>query len=354
MAEVATAAKIPIRNVFHLLTYAWDRPLADKLAGVTPLESWDLPDLVAGVLARATQYVLKGGLDRNYRPQREALSTLRGKVLFGESLKSMLFQRAAAFCEFDEFTSDVVQNQIVKATIAGLIRSGLVKDQANYYNLVRLAARLKPISDINLCADHFRQVQFHQNNSHYRFLISVCRLAYQLKLIGEGGSSPFQGFERDKAMWRLFQKFIFNYFKFRQSDFHVHSPELSWTLEWADQHSQDVLPIMRTDVVLTSPKRIIVVDAKYYGDTFSLHHDRPRIHSGHLYQIFGYLKSTRVASPQQAVEGLVIYPTVMDQLNAEYRIQGHRIQFRTLNLAQDWKDVEASLRSMVFSPPRIP
>ena len=50
-------------------------------------------------------------------PVSEDTTCLRARVLFGETVKRMLFQQSKAHCTFDELQHDVLHNQILRATI---------------------------------------------------------------------------------------------------------------------------------------------------------------------------------------------------------------------------------------------
>ena len=46
-------------------------------------------------------------------------------------------------------------------------------------------------------------------------------------------------------------------------------------------------------------------------------------------------------------EGLLLYPTVVNELAEECDIQGHRIMFRTINLNQEWRAIHDDLLAIV-------
>jgi len=76
--------------------------------------------------------------------------------------------------------------------------------------------------------------------------------------------------------------------------------------------------------------------------------DKPKIQSGHLYQLFAYLKNAeKLGGNFEAAEGILIYPTVHEPLTADLQIQGHRVRALTLDLRAEWSDVRESLLALI-------
>src|SRR5687767_11485680 len=111
------SSPIPIENVYYLLTYAWNRWEEGQDVDISGIESNELVDLLAHVLIAGTRRVLRRGLDRSYLDHEEVRTSLRGKVDFGVSTKRMLLPRARAYCRFDELSTDVLHNRILRTTI---------------------------------------------------------------------------------------------------------------------------------------------------------------------------------------------------------------------------------------------
>jgi 5-methylcytosine-specific restriction enzyme subunit McrC len=193
-------------------------------------------------------------------------------------------------------------------------------------------------------------VQLNANNRFYRFLIHLCELVFDCSLVHEqSGEYKFRDFLRaDKPMARLYEKFVFNFFKREQTAFKVSSDRIYWKAESASDASLAYLPSMLTDISLRSELRTIIVDAKYYGNTLQTYFGRETIHSGNLYQIYAYLKNLEVQGGNDAhAEGVLLYPVTADTHNHRYDIDGHSVRVVTLNLASSWQDIERQLFELV-------
>lgn len=121
------------------------------------------------------------------------------------------------------------------------------------------------------------------------FLIS-CRFLYESLLINEdNGVSQFADFERDpKAMARLFEEFVRNFYKKEMPEYKVYRENIYWD---AEGENTNYLPIMQTDISLESSDRKIIMDTKFYQDTLTKNFGSRKLISGNLYQLFSYLSN---------------------------------------------------------------
>ena len=343
-----TQVEIPIQNIYYLLSYAWNKLEESNVVPVKDIDCRSAVDLFAKVLSNGMRYIMRRGLDRGYIPHEEQTSRLRGQVDFSATLKTTFFRDPSLFCEYDEFSYDVLHNQIVRTTIARLIQIADM-DKAVREELRLIEQRLRQVSLIPLAKKHFSLVQLHGNNYFYDFLLKVCELVYDNLMVSEeDGSSKFRDFLRDDdAMGRLFEGFVRNFFRREQSEFEVGCEIINWQAKLLGDTPAGLLPTMKTDVSLTSPKRKIIIDTKYYAQALQVHYQKESIHSGNLYQLHAYL--TNISSDegeQSKCEGILLYPTVEKELDLRYEIKGHKVSIRTINLNQDWKDIHQSLLKM--------
>lgn len=350
MDDDASPIVIPIENIYYLLCYAWNRLEESELVDAGSLESNSLVELLAKVLGSGTRHLLRRGLDRGYVEHEEATCSLRGRIDFQTSVKRNLFQNAQAWCVFDELTYDVPHNRILKATLRRLAFSTPLKTEIRN-EMLGLFRRIEPVSDITLRSDSFRRVQLHRNNSFYGFLLNVCRILHDELLPEEGGDGgPFRDFTRDeKKMPKLFEEFVRQFYRREQSRYKVSAKSLAWQLISGQDDSLDLLPQLNTDVTLSSSERTQVIDTKFYREALIQHHGKKMYHPGHVNQIFAYVTNVKVLEekePEQ-VEGMLLYPTVEEELNHEIEMHGHRIRISTVNLAQPWQEIHARLLTLL-------
>jgi 5-methylcytosine-specific restriction enzyme subunit McrC len=77
----------------------------------------DSINLFSRVLLNGCNHLFKRGRDRNYIEVTEDYRGVKGKIEFHESLNKNLFKLGRSICTFDQFDFDILQNQLLKATL---------------------------------------------------------------------------------------------------------------------------------------------------------------------------------------------------------------------------------------------
>lgn len=335
--------QIPILNIYYLLSYAWDKlDEADRIsAGTSDYDQ--IVDLFARLLINGCNKLLKQGLERDYILKSEIYNGIKGKIDFSASLNRGLFRQGKAVCEFDEFAANVIVNQILRATLRILTKvdkldAGLRSEARDVYR------RFQDVSDVELAPSVFLKVRIHRNNAFYDLLIQICRMIFDATTLAEDrGHYIFKDFVRDeRAMARVFEGFVKNFYKRETPEFRVSSPKIRWDAIALDNSSVEYLPEMKTDICLESDKKKIIIDTKFYQDTVSTNYGVDRFHSNNLYQIYSYLRnleSDASSSLNPDAFGLLLYPTVDIEYDQSYLIGGHKIRVATVDLRKEWREI---------------
>ena len=217
---------VPILNIYFMLCYAWGRAQdRDPVRLATIGKLTTVHDLLAKVLASGTNQLLRRGIERGYVERREDLAGIRGKVAISETAMRTLRARGRAACDFEELSADFLPNRILRSTLRLLLQPRF-KLEPNNRNEVRSAdLRLDGITPIRLDRNAFGQVSLGGNRRLYRFLLSICRLAYDSAVVGEdSGDASFYDFRRDQTtMWRLFEEFVTGFYQREQSHVSIES-----------------------------------------------------------------------------------------------------------------------------------
>ena len=106
---------IPIKNIFYLLIYAWDRYQEGKSINLEIEESPDLPNLLSNLLFKLMCRVIKKGLDKDYFEENEISSFVKGKILFNEVFKKNLIKQGKLSVQIDNLGHDTLINRYIKA-----------------------------------------------------------------------------------------------------------------------------------------------------------------------------------------------------------------------------------------------
>lgn len=340
---------IPIQNIYYLLCYAWNKLEERDTVSVQALEENKVINLLSRVLIAGMNHLFKRGLDRGYCLYEEESKRVKGKIDFSTTIKKNMLCKSQVHCHYDELSYNVLHNQILKTTIGQLININDI-DHSLRHELVSTYKKLNDISEIRLTNKVFSDVQLNQSNFFYDFLLKICELILDNLLISEDeGGSKFTDFiQNERQMAYLFETFVRNFYKKEQQYFKVKRESVPWLATPLDKTSADYLPKMQTDISLTSSDRHIVIDTKFYKESLQYHHGKPTIHSGHLYQINSYLNNLdKPVGDKVNYEGILLYPTVKEELDLVYDFQGKKITVTTINLNQDWKGIHGDLLNLI-------
>jgi len=332
---------IPIKNIYYLLSYAWNKLEESKLVDVSAEDESDLLNLLGRVLLNGIKTLLKRGIDKQYLTKNEIYQGIKGKVNITDSLRKNLFPKGLSICEFDELSANILPNQILKTTLQNLTQIPSLSPTLKQ-EIRTIIYRLHDVDEIVLTDTIFHQVQINRNNLFYAFLLNISELTYKNLLINEEtGNFQFKDFLRDeRQMARLFEEFIRNFYKIEVPEATVFREDLHWKMAG---ETHQFLPKMQTDISIKINDRKLIIDAKYYKETLQKYYDSEKIHSQHLYQLFAYVKNQE----NELAEGILIYPTVQKSLSLAYTHEGHTIRIETLNLNQDWRAVKADLLRII-------
>ena len=342
---------IPVRNIYYLLCYAWDHVREGETVDVGSEEFSGMVDLFAKVLNEGVSRLISRGLDRDYLAVSEDIRGLKGKLDLATTVKRNLLLTGKTHCAFDELSYDVPQNQILKATLRQLgFVTGLDPEQRRRAG--RLYRKLDAVSDVPLRPRLFRTVRIHRNNQFYSFLLHLCRIIHDNLLVNqEEGTAEFYDFREDEQkMGRLFEQFVRRFCE-RETNYAVDAPEMEWFRAVGIETDLRHLPRMRTDVVLRSPERTIIVDTKFYKEPLSTWHGGKRVNSAHLYQIFAYAmnwaEQRQPSEPEP--EGWLLYAAVDGEFDYRFELMGRPIRVCSVDLAQEWKAIEGQLKELVVA-----
>jgi 5-methylcytosine-specific restriction enzyme subunit McrC len=350
---------IPIRNLWHMLLYAWNE--ISVLNHLTIGDVEDAPSLdalLATVLMKSVQQRMRIGLGRGYVPAAERLRAVRGRVDFAQSLKQQTFDHGEAQCDFQEYSVNEPRNQIVRSTLMRLVQVGEFgpdqeRAQALRHRLRWLVRNWNAVDSIALDLESIRRQTLSQNDNDYRLMLSICELFLMRQMPFEThGTHPLPTIDRDTLLLhRIYEKFVANFYRIHLKGWDVSAQK---RLDWHAQEANEHLPSMTPDLVLQehSSGRIIILDTKFTKESLVENQwGKPIYDSSHLYQLYAYLRSQeQVSARHRSAVGILLYPAVQNQTSERVQLQEHVIRIERLDLASAWNEVEAQLLRIVEVP----
>jgi 5-methylcytosine-specific restriction enzyme subunit McrC len=344
---------IPIRNIYFLLSYAWNKLEEAEKMEINIDDYEDSLNLLARVLVTGSNHLLKKGLDKVYITVTEEYPGVKGKINFKESLNKQLFKQGKAICTFDVFSSNVLHNQILKSILKRLTKFTeldlkLKKEVWDCYYCFH------EVEELEVQFHDFKKVRIHRNNFSYDFLLRVSRLIMENSVLNENdGSYQFRDFTRnEKAMSHLFEEFVRNFYSKKQNRYKVRREDIKWRAEALFGGDLSLLPKMQTDITLEANNHKLIIDTKYYKNTLSVQYNTEKFHSNNLYQIYSYLLNLEKddRNPNNVTcDGMLLYPTVQREIDNSFQMGTHKIRVATVDLSQEWPLIIDRLLNLIPS-----
>ena len=320
----------------------------------------ELPNLVAELLTHAVERRMRRNLSYGYQHRQDDLNRVRGRIDLLRTERRQLLQRGRVACSFEDLTVDTPRNRFVKSALNLLNRIVSKDDLA--HRCRNLAASMERAGVTGDPTSNERRrprtplSRLGQLGANDREMLAAAHLAFDLKLpTEEVGASLLPTPDREHEIWRLYERAVGGFYravlshqgwKVRQGLWY------DWQVQAKSEGIDAVLPKMQTDIVLERSLRNdpyasqrIVIDTKFTSILDPGHHRNQTLHSGHIYQMYAYLRSQECEADPASLDssGVLLHPAVDEYVDEYALIQKHKIRFATVNLAADSRTIRQQL-----------
>jgi 5-methylcytosine-specific restriction enzyme subunit McrC len=348
---------IPIQNLFYMLCYAWNVLSIKDSINVSSEKIKDTHNLLGRLFSYSVGKLIRQGFHRSYVITEDELSTLKGKILLANTINQSSLVKKKLYCEFDDFTSNNLFNQIIKYTLCRLIKNPAI-DISIKNDVKKQIIYFANIDEAIPNPNNLQKLKFNKNNFIYRLLISIAIMLYNNTLVNENeGRVAFNDFYREEQMQKVYELFLLNFYTLHldKENYHVHAPKINWNIDtdafdyWQNSFEIETkITDRRADIVIENKKEKIqfIIDAKYYKEALISSYQNETIktyRTGHINQVRGYILDSSFEGTKC---GALVYPTVCnDELERGklLPISGAHIIMKTINLNQDWQKIEEDL-----------
>lgn len=348
---------IPIRNLWHMLLYAWNEiPLKNHPVMADVERAPTLDALLASILMKLMQGRLRIGLGGNYVNEEQTRPAIRGRIDFAESLKQRAFERGEAVCEFQPYSANAPRNQIIRTTLSRLVQMGQFGPDGNQANILRhglrrLVRNLDGIDLIEITPDLIHRQQLSRNDSDYRLMLAICALILQRQMPTESaGRESLPRIDRGALiLHKVYERFVANFYLIHLDGWMVTAQK---RLEWPEKTvANQYLPSMVPDLVLQekSSSQLVILDTKFTARSLIENQWGKEIFdSSHLYQLYAYLKSQEhLSEAHRRALGILLYPAIHGTFSERIELQDHVIRIECIDLTTSWQDIETQLLHLI-------
>lgn len=318
--RITVHPKAAVHSLPELLALAYRTLAPPPRAGTTTVDSATPTDWLLVQLAGEIHELLGRGLRRGYVEQRERLPFARGRT------RPILnpAQLPLLDCEYTDFIADTPENQLLRGVLE-LLAPG-VQNRAVRRQYDDALSYLGDVGLIRPSLRHFDRVRLNRLNQHYQPSLRLARLALEgAGVVDSAGSITAPAYF--VLMWQIWENAAAAALRDAGITDVVEKPR--YGAAFLHQRGQPNLSVtIEPDLVIgrrQNPR--MVIDLKWGPVLLTDRHGRRRPRNPHLYQIATYATALDC-------DGLLLYPLMDDEVDAEYSFNGHRIFIRTVDLGQ--------------------
>ena len=332
-----------------MLCYAWNiiEEINDIEFGDENFEN--IYNLMAKILEKFLNSLIKRGLYKNYILVEEDLAMLKGKIDFSKSIKTNVINQKRLICQYDILSTNILFNQIIKSALNKLINSKYLDEELKN-KLIILSRYFIKIKDIKINNNTFKALKYHRNNIHYKFIINICKLIHNNFILdknSDGNSGKFFiDKNENKTMHRIYEKFVLNFYKFHYPNFKIEPKKIKWQFE----NNRRFIPNMKTDITIYNKEKCLIIDTKFYKEILKEYNGKEMIRPSHLYQIYAYMNNIKFKGN---IKGILLYAgtnEIIDKYEKEkfdYKIQDKDFSVKILDLSKEWENISNQLNEII-------
>lgn len=309
-------------------------------------------ELLCVMLTQGINKQIKRGLNREYISKSETMSLLKGKINISESIRANTLRDKKICCEYDEYSENSYMNRIIKTAAVALIKSKMIKNDKRKKELKKAILYFNEISEIDKKNINWNNVRYNRNNKTYKLLINISYLILDGLIINnEQGEEKFAKFIDDQKMYRLYEKFILEYYRYHYSEFSAGLPQIKWNVEVENNSYLDLLPKMKTDIVLNYKGKKLIIDAKYYSKTLQSNplYNKETFRNANINQLFTYVKNEDKNNTGNVLGMLLYAKTDNEEIGwKEYKMGENIIVITSFDLEQEFEQIKKKLDNIAI------
>jgi 5-methylcytosine-specific restriction enzyme subunit McrC len=352
-STVNHVGRIPVRNLWLLMLYASELFRHNDKAKIDVEDNPDdIPDLIAEFLARVVERRLMRNLSYGYRSRVAELGRVRGRIDLLRTERRQLLERGRVSCRFEELTINTPRNCFVRAALESIAK--IVKRTELARRCLSQASTLKRIgvTGEKPSRSEISTDRYGLHDADDQLMIMAAKLAFDLALPTESPGSKLFALPDREIKWvrHLYEKAVAGFYDIvlSQKGWRTEAGKgLDWLIDEKTSGIDKILPAMRTDIILNhvQSRQRIVIDTKFTSILTKGWYRKESLRSGYIYQIYAYLRSqVGKGDPlDEHASGLLLHPSIGEEIDETVVIQGHKIRFATVDLAAPTGDIRRQL-----------
>lgn len=276
----------------------------------------DLFEVFISIFVSRFNRLINREIHRSYQTYEENMQFIKGKILFGRSIKENKFRQHLHFVSYEELTMNNLLNRIIKTIIIRLLNQ--TQSVYNKKSLKYALIHLREVDVIKLYPGIFDEVRFNRLNDSYRPLFNMARMFYYNRQPGQTEGDEFT-FTFLVPINRLFEHYVYKLLEnsalFNNSQYLVQHHKPHKYLAHLNGHK--VFKLEPDITISQSGKVKIILDAKYKNP---MRNTVLSVLQSDVYQVLAYA----VAFDCQLI--YLVYPAFVNNENDDIELATYEIE----------------------------
>lgn len=232
--------------------------------------------------------IIRAGIKSQYVDKQENLNFLKGKIVNPLNIKHNHSNKARFYCAFDEFSENMVYNQLIKSTLLKLER--VSKSHYNRTSILQLLYHFDPVNESTDFISDFRKVKI--NNR--LFLNYKQAISWSEVFLMNKSFTNFSGNSKNMAilfpMERIFEDYVGYLMKTYADGHEIKTQDKSYYL--VSKHKDKKKFRIKPDIVATNENNheLLIFDTKWKLIDDSKENKNYNISQSDMYQLYAYGK----------------------------------------------------------------
>ncbi len=232
--------------------------------------------------------IIRAGLKSQYVEKQENLNFLKGKIVNSLNIKHNHSNKARFYCEFDEFSDNMVYNKLIKSTLLKLNR--VSKSHYNRTSILQLLHHFDPVTESTDFVSDFRKV----SGNNRLFLNYKQAISWSEVFLMNKSFTNFSGNSKNMAilfpMERIFEDYVGYLMKTYADGHEIKTQDKSYYL--VSNHKDKNKFRLKPDIVASNEENHeqIIFDTKWKLIDESKENKNYNISQADMYQLYAYGK----------------------------------------------------------------
>ena len=252
--------------------------------------------------------IIRAGLKSQYVDKQENLNFLKGKIVNSLNIKHNHSNKARFYCAFDEFSDNMVYNQLIKSTLLKLNR--ISKSHFNRTNILQLLHHFDPVKESSDFISDFRKV----SGNNRLFLNYQQAIGWSEVFLMNKSFTNFSGNSKNMAilfpMERIFEDYVGYLMKTYANGHEIKTQDKSYYL--VSNHKSKNKFRLKPDIVATNEvnQEQVIFDTKWKLLDETKENKNYNISQADMYQLYAYGKKYDLKNGLPSEPKLVLlYPS---------------------------------------------